>query len=100
VVVHCKEVGTTSCSATTALSSTARSSASAIIAANALVAPREVIPPYFIVMGVPGIARPARPEQIAARRSRQGDPEGGYFANAMKYRAAGIEERHVWGQKP
>lgn len=101
VVVHCKEVGDNvllgnNC---TVLDG-AIIGEGAIIAANALVAPREVIPPYSIVMGIPGVATPARPDQIEARRVRQSNPDGGYYANAMQYRAAGIEERHIWGQKP
>jgi carbonic anhydrase/acetyltransferase-like protein (isoleucine patch superfamily) len=100
VVVHCKEVGDgvllgNNCT----VLDDAVIGEYAIIAAGAVVAPREVIPPYSIVMGVPGVVRPARPDQIEARRARQGNSDSGYFANAMKYRAAGIEERHVWGQQ-
>lgn len=101
VVVHCQEVGDhVLLGNNSTILDGAVIGEGSIIAANALVPPREVVPPYSIVMGVPGVIRPARPDQIAARRARQANPDGGYHANAMQYRAAGIEERHVWGEKP
>ena len=69
-----------------------------IVAAGAVVAPREVVPPYSIVMGVPGLIRPARRDQVEGRRQRQ-QSGGGYHQNAMRYRAAGIEERQLWGER-
>jgi len=72
-----------------------------IVAANALVSPRERIPSGSIVLGVPGVARPARPDQLANRRRAQASGSAShYFANAMRYRAAGIEERQVFVAAP
>ena len=100
VVVHCSEVGDhVLLGNNSTILDGAIIGEGSIIAANALVPPREVVPPYSIVMGVPGVIRPARADQIAARKARQSNPDGGYHANAMQYRAAGIEERHVWGEK-
>lgn len=97
VVVHCSEVGDyvllgNNCT----ILDGAVIGEGAIIAANALVAPNQVVPPNHIVMGIPGVARPARTDQLELRRQRQADPVGGYYANAMRYRAAGIEERQFW----
>jgi carbonic anhydrase/acetyltransferase-like protein (isoleucine patch superfamily) len=100
-VVHCKTVGdfvllANNC---TVLDDAVIGEGS-IIAAGALVAPREVIPPYSMVMGIPGIAVPIDPAQLEARRTRFASAPSGapsnYFENAMRYRAAGIEEREFW----
>lgn len=72
---------------------------SCIIGANALVAPRQVVPTGSIVLGVPGVVTPARPDQLMRRRQAQTgsstEPHT-YYQNAMRYRAAGIEERQLW----
>lgn len=96
-VVHCAEVhdGVLLANNSTCLDGAIIGEGS-IIAAGALVAPREVVPPFSIVMGVPGVIRPARQDQVEARRRRQ-TGGGGYHVNAMQYRAQGIEERQVWG---
>lgn len=76
---------------------------SCIIGANALVSPREVIPSGSLVLGVPGVVTPARPDQLERRRAAQesgGARTGGYHHNAMQYRAAGIEERQLWTSVP
>ena len=101
VVVHCKSVGNyvllgNNCT----LLDDAVIEDSCIIGANALVSPREVVPSGSIVFGVPGVASPARPDQLARRRAYQESPTGGYHDNAMRYRAAGIEERQVWVAPP
>jgi len=72
---------------------------SCIIGANALVGPRQVIPSGSIVLGVPGVASPAREDQLSHRRAAQQSGEkqpDGHYQNAMRYRAAGIEERQLW----
>ena len=66
-----------------------------IIGAGALVSPREVVPPRSLVLGVPGVVTPARPDQLEARLKQQSQG-GGYHQNAMRYRAQGIEERELW----
>lgn len=102
VVVHCRSVGSWVLLANNCtLLDDAVIEDEVIIAANALVAPRARIPSGSIVMGVPGVARPARPDQLANRRRAQAADEGShYWANAMKYRAAGIEERQVFVAAP
>lgn len=101
-VVHCRSVGNW---VLLANNSTVLDDAviedEVIVAANALVSPRARIPSGSIVFGVPGVARPARPEQLAGRRRAQASSGGShYFANAMKYRAAGIEERQTFVAAP
>lgn len=76
---------------------------SCIIGANALVSPREVIPSGSLVLGVPGVSTPAREDQLARRRAAQeagNQRRDGYYHNAMRYRAAGIEERQIWTPVP
>lgn len=97
VVVHCKSVGNfvllgNNCT----VLDDAVIEDECIVAANALVSPREVVPSGSIVMGVPGVITPARPDQLQRRRASQGATTGGYHDNAMRYRAAGIEERQLW----
>jgi carbonic anhydrase/acetyltransferase-like protein (isoleucine patch superfamily) len=96
-VVHCAEVhdGVLLANNSTVLDG-AIIGEGCIIAAGALVPPREVVPPHSIVMGVPGVIRPAPGRLIESRRGRQTSATGGYHANAMRYRAAGIEERQLW----
>ncbi len=70
-----------------------------IVGAGALVSPRETIRTGSLVLGIPGVSTPARPDQLQRRRAAQqpGDNRtGGYYHNAMRYRAAGIEERQLW----
>lgn len=74
-----------------------------IIGANALVSPRETVPTGSLMLGVPGVATPARPDQLERRRAAQqsgATRTDGYYANAMRYRAAGIEERQLWTPIP
>ena len=100
-VVHCGEVGDgvllgNNC---TVLDDAVIGEGS-IIAAGALVPPRQVVPPYSIVMGVPGVARPIDRRQPAMRGPASAPASdqapGGYYEKAMLYRAAGIEERQLW----
>jgi carbonic anhydrase/acetyltransferase-like protein (isoleucine patch superfamily) len=101
-VVHCRSIGSF---VLLANNSTVLDDAvvedDVIVAANALVAPRTHVPTGSIVMGVPGVITPAREDQLARRRAAQASrTDGGYFANAMRYRAAGIEERQFFVAAP
>lgn len=101
VVVHCKSVGNfvllgNNCT----VLDDAVVEDECIVGANALVSPREVVPSGSIVMGVPGVITRARPDQLERRRAYQGSGSGGYHENAMRYRAAGIEERQFWSPPP
>ncbi len=75
-----------------------------IVGAGALVSPREVVRSGALILGVPGVQTPARPDQLERRRQAQqsggAGRVGGYYDNAMRYRAAGIEERQLWVAQP
>ncbi len=100
VVVHCSEVhdGVLLGNNCTVLDGAVIGEHS-IVGAGALVSPREVVPPRSLVYGVPGVIRPARADQLDRRAQRQRSGSGGgYHENAMRYRAAGIEDRELTGQ--
>lgn len=101
VVVHCKSVGDfVLLGNNSTILDDAVIEDSCIVGANALVSPREVVPSGSIVLGIPGVITPARPDQLERRRAYQASPTGGYYDNAMRYRAAGIEERQIWVAPP
>lgn len=102
VVVHCKSVGNwVLLGNNSTILDDAVIEDEVIIGANALVSPRQVVPSGSIVLGIPGVITPARPDQLQRRRqAQQTSGDSGYYQNAMKYRAAGIEERQVFVAAP